>query len=314
MKILSTAPSRISLFGGGTDVAPYATLFGGIVISLAISIRQHLTLYSGPDLYEHPYFEIPPNAQKEFYYKILDEYGLNDMHQSSLKSEYDGLIESGLGSSASAAVALLGAINKRLELNLTLDQIAQKAWELETKKIGLFGGKQDQWASAYGGVNVFEISDKVKVTPLARGFIEPLMPSLVLLYTGKNRKSATIQENFKKPTKQQIKALDKIKALAVQAVDPVAHGDYEAVGNLLHEGWMLKKASNKLASTEWIDDLYKKGINLGALGGKVLGAGGGGFMLFVIDPDKRKWFVYEMGLEEFDFSIDYNGLEVRRLP
>ena len=314
MKIQSLAPTRASLFGGGTDVSPYCDEYGGLCVNMAINLRQKLTLYSEDDIYEHPYVTVPSLGSEKFYYTILEEFKINGGHLSSIKAEFDGLIESGIGSSASAAVCLVGAINKRLNLGMSLDQIAEKAWDIEVNKLRLFGGKQDQYAAAYGGVNVMEFKkDGVKITPLAKGFIEPLLPSLTLFYTGTNRKSAKIQEGFKKLTKDQIWALDRIKRLAFNAIDPIAKGDYIKVGALLDDAWELKKLSNKGVTNNIIDEIYAKAKELGAYGGKCCGAGGGGFMLFVVNPEEREKFIKELGLEWWDFSPCWQGLETRIL-
>jgi D-glycero-alpha-D-manno-heptose-7-phosphate kinase len=312
MKIKAIAPSRISLFGGGTDLEPYASTYGGLVINAAINLRQQVVMYSGDDLYEVSGTNVfPYKADPKFAYQILDEFGINDFHQTKLTCTYDALIESGLGSSASAAVALIGAINKRKGLGLSPAEIAEKAWELEVKKIGLYGGKQDQYVAALGGVNVMEFRDKVVVAPLAKGFIDLLAPYFVLLYTGFNRKSSVIQEGFKHLSKKQIEALDQIKSLALNAIDPIGKGDYLKVGEMLDWAWQLKKESNEGVSNPTIDSIYEKAIKEGAIGGKVLGAGGGGFMLFIVPPEKQKSFIKKMGLDHWDFSIDWNGLEVR---
>lgn len=322
MKVLSVAPTRISLFGGGTDVSPYCDLYGGLCINMAINLRQKVTAYFDDEIWEYnkgrggpPKF--PLGANPNFYYKILEEYGLNDMHQIKFMSEFDGLIESGIGSSASAAVAMMGVISRRLNLKLSIDQIAEKAWELEVKKLGLFGGKQDQYCAVYGGVNVMEFRrGKVTVVPLVRGYIDKLLPSLVLFYTGKNRKSAKIQEGLKKLSLEQKQALDRLKKIALEAIDPITRGDFRVVGALLDEAWEWKKLSNKGVTNPDIDRVYGFGKQHGAYGGKVLGAGGGGFMLFITNPEERERFIklmVEHGLEWWDFSPCWNGLEVRVL-
>lgn len=286
---------------------------------MAINLRQHLKMYSGPDLLEfnNGYGGtniIPIHGSHEFYYKILDEYKINDMHHTKLFSQFDGYLESGLGSSAACAVAMLGAVNQRLELNLTREQVALKAWELETQKLGLFGGKQDQWASAFGGVNVFEFNGTVKVNALDRSFIEPFMPYFVLLYTGSNRKSATIQEGLKELSGFQVEALDKIKATAFNGIKAMADRDIKETGKLLLESWEQKKASNKGVTTPEIDKMFVKATKLGSFGHKLCGAGGGGYALFMVEPAKRKEFIKGMGLEHFDFEISWDGLDVRALP
>ena len=323
MIIISTSPCRLSLFGGGTDINPYCDLYSGLTINMAINLRQKLTVYFDKDIINFNNGKGGPNifptlANPNFYYTILKEFGLDDMHQIKFKSECDGIIESGLGSSAAAAVSLLGVINKKLNLKLSLDQIAHKAWELEVKKIGLFGGKQDQYIAAFGGVNIMEFKDgKVDITPLAKGFIEPLFPYLCLFYTGENRQSALIQEEFRNLTQKQIEALDEIKKLAVEAIDPITQGDFKQVGYLLNKAWEFKKASNKGVTNKRIDEIYSKALKAGALGGKIMGAGGGGFILFICPIWAQvvlKERLREMGCEWWDFSPCFQGLDVRILP
>jgi D-glycero-alpha-D-manno-heptose-7-phosphate kinase len=314
MKILSVAPTRISLFGGGTDVGTYALKYGGLVLNMAINIRQQITMHSGDDLYAvYGSNVFPYNADPKFYYQILDEFGINDMHQTKLTCEFDGIIESGLGSSASAAVALIGAINRRKNLGFTREQIAEKAWELEVGKIGLFGGKQDQYAAALGGVNVMEFGKKVKITPLTPSFIEPLLPALVLFHTGKVRKSPKIQENLKELSDEQIVSLTRLKQDVFKGIELMGKKDVEGVGRLMDEVWQYKKFSNPEMTNKSIDLVYVRGLMSGAWGGKLLGSGGGGYILFVVDPKKRQEFIEKMGYSEVDFSVDYNGLEVRKL-
>lgn len=304
-------------------MAPYCDLYGGIVINMAINLRQKITGFFGEHLFDFNNGMagknvFPLNANPNFTYNILEEYGLDDMHQIKFESLSDGLLEAGLGSSAAAAVAILGMINKRKNLGMSLDDIAEKAWELEVNKLKLFGGKQDQYCAAYGGINIMEFrKDKVTVIPLARGFIEKLLPSLCLFYTGQNRKSATIQEGFKKLSQYQIDNLNNIKGLALTAMDPIASGDIEMVGYMLNQTWEYKKHSNKGVSNPRIDNFYRVGIKNGALGGKILGAGGGGYMLFIVPPEKKAEFIQTMEkqeLEWWDFSPCWQGLEVRELP
>ena len=304
----------------GTDISPYCDLYGGLTINMAINLRSHFTLFTGDDIYDpKANNSVPYLGKKEFVYAFMEEFGINDMHLSKFNSSFDGILEAGLGSSASSAVAIIGAINKLKNLGMSLDEIAEKAWEIEVNKLGLFGGKQDQNASVFGGVNIMEFKKGggVNVTPLAKGFIEPLLPSLVLFYTGTNRKSAKIQEGFKTLNEDQIWALDNIKRLAVKAIDPIAKGDYIQVGALLDEAWEYKKLSNKGVTNKRIDDIYGSALVNGAYGGKCLGAGSGGYMLFIVDPKEKEKFIKNMMLmdcEWWDFSPCFQGLETRILP
>ena len=317
MKILSRAPSRISLFGGGTDIEPYASQFGGLCINMGINLYQSYTLYTGDDIYEVSGPNIIPHlGTHEFNYKILEEFGLNDMHFAKIKSEFDGILEGGLGSSAAAAVALIGAINKFKKLNYSLQDIAEKAWDIEVNKMGLFGGKQDQFAAAFGGVNVIFFDKTTHLHGYPREYIDPLIPCLVLFYTGENRKSAKIQEGFKELKISQVEALNKIKLITQEAFEALKIGDVEHVGRLLDQSWQFKKESNEGVNSEAIDKIYQAGKRLGALGGKCCGAGGGGYFFFMVYPEKRERFIEDMkaeGFEWWDFSVDFQGLDVRIL-
>ena len=322
MIIKAVCPTRLSLFGGGTDLPEYSDNYGGLVVNMAINIYQTVVMFSETDVFKcrgpQSGHWFPVGANPEFYYKILEEFNLNNStHLTRLNCEFEGIIESGIGSSASVAVALIGGISKRLNLNMSLEEISVKAWEIEVDKIGLYGGKQDQYAAAFGGVNAIEFrKDKIEITPLAKTFIEQLLPSVVLFYTKSNRKSAKIQEGFRALSKQQIKTLDSIKQIALDSITPIGEGDVQAVGELLDKAWILKKESNKGVSNQEIDTIYEKAKKAGALGGKICGAGGGGFMLFIVLPVKREAFIKEMekeGLQWWDFDIDWNGLKVRVL-
>ena len=325
MILKALAPCRISLFGGGSDINPYCDLYGGFCLNMAINIHQEITMYYDepePIYYIDPfawnnYQTLPKGANPHFYTTFLKEYGIDDKIGTRLSAKFKGEITGGLGSSAAAAVAMMGLINERLELNLSLGEIALKAWEIEVFKLGLFGGKQDQFVAAFGGVNLMEFSkNKVEVTPLSKKFIKSLLPSLCLFYTGENRRSAKIQEGFKNLSSIQKEALDQIKALTFLAIEPVIRGDVEEVGLLLNEAWQLKQTSNKGVSTQRIDRLYEAALIHGAWGGKVLGAGGGGYALFICPLEKQTTLIESLAkleVKKVDFEICWQGLEVDRL-
>lgn len=316
MKIYSSAPTRIGILGGGTDIPTYSDKFGGLCLNMAINIRQHfeLTDANGKD---NVY---PKGANPKFYEEFYKQFAWTP---ETCVSTFDGILESGLGSSASAAVALVGALSRYNKMNLTREQIAEKAWGIEVNKIGLYGGRQDQYASVFGGCNLFEFgarnitkngwmsTSNVKVTRLD-GFIEKILPSLTLFYIGNNRKSAKIQEGFKNLSFSQEERLHNIKDSVLEGSKIITTGDIEKFGKFMDRAWQMKKISNKGVSNEEIDEIYSKALKFGAFGGKIMGAGGGGCMLLVVDPSKREKFIQDMGLEWIDFSIDYNGLSVRQ--
>ena len=309
MKVVSFTPSKISLWGGGTDLEPYCSKYGGLVINLAINIRQKIILYTSDDIWErNTPNEFPYEADPQFYYHITKHFGLNGQHVFKIKSEFDGNIMSGLGSSGSAAVCLIGAINKLKGLNLSLEQIAQKAYELENS-FGIKTGNQDHLAATYGGFNAFYIGEKFSIQSI---YNPPFISSLVLFYTGHSRNSSKLQHNFDNLSKEQIDTLNQIKELAGEAELLLRSEDIEKIGKLLDKAWELKKQSNKVSTPE-IDRIYKKGMDNGAWGGKLLGAGGGGYMVFSVNPKIRQKFIQNMDMEEIDFSLDNQGLDVRIL-
>ena len=313
MRINSTAPCRLSLFGGGSDIPIYSDFYGGLVISLAINLRQHLTLYTGDNLFDIPKNSIPYKGNMDFIHKIFTEFDMGSFHDVRFTSESDALLESGLGASAVAVVATIGAINQVKKLGLTKAEIAERAWEVES--LSNYGGRQDHYASTYGGFNAIIFSKNlVEVNPLNRKMIDNLLPSLVLMHTNITR-TPKIQDNLKKLSVEQIDNLTTIKELATQALKPLSEGDIEKVGSLLDQSWEAKKKSNRV-SNQQIDEIYKFAKQRGAIGGKLCGSGSGGYMIFVINPTKRDNFIKIMeskGLDWFDFSLDYNGLETRIL-
>ena len=248
---------------------------------------------------------------------IFDEFNMGSYHFVRFRSESDLPLESGMGASAATAVATVGALNRSNNLGMDTGQIAEKAWDIEVNKIGLFGGRQDQYAAAFGGVNIFEFTkDKIDITPLGKNFIDQIYPSFVLLYAGKNRENPKIQEGFKELTKEQVERLNEIKNITLKAIEPLTKGDIEKVGHLLDRSWRLKQRANKGVSAPWLNKLYERGKVAGALGGKVCGAGGGGFMFFIVKPNKKEEFIKKMekeGVEWWDFCPDWNGLEVKVL-
>lgn len=304
MQIISQAPTRISLLGGGTDVGEYSSKYGGICINLAINIRQHIDLDFET---EECHTIIPQNANLRFYEKIFDEFDLTIPCRFIAK--FDTFIESGLGSSASATVALVGAINKFKKLRMSKDEIAEKAWDIEVNKQNIFGGKQDQYAAAHGGANMLIFEDRVYRYALNRDRIEKIIPHLALFYLGINRKSSLIQEGLRKIDSSQKHALDKIKDLAYDGLDMINQTDILGLGAVLDETWEFKKKSNKGISNEYIGRIYEKARKNGAIGGKVLGAGGGGHILFITN-DKEK-LKSALQLKHVDFDIDWEGLKVK---
>ena len=275
---------------------------------MAINIRQHITLENTEEVWGMK--EMPEHSRFDFYKAFLQDLNCPPVLITAVS---DSPIESGLGSSASAAVALIAAIYKLQGKEVDKLEIAQKAYDIEVNKLKMFGGFQDQLHASFGGINVFEFGQKLTMTKLNDSFINRILPSMMLFYLGKNRKSPTIQEGFKNLTQGQIETLDEIKKLTIEGIIAVGEGDIVITGRLLDISWDLKKRSNKGVSNTEIDKVYAKAQKLGAFGGKIMGAGGGGHVLFIVDPTKKEKFKEQIGLKWTDFSPDWNGVDVRIL-
>ena len=316
MRIIATAPTRISLAGGGTDVDPYRKLYGGCVINMAINIYQHVELGTHDDMWAMSQ-KIPDDPT--LFYKILTIYDRDGMHKACVQSYFDGIIGAGLGSSGSAAVALIGALRKEQNKPMDREYVAYQAFDIEVNKLKWYGGRQDQYAAAYGGLNLIEFGkdDDTAITPFSMYEAERLKEWMVLFYVGKRQTtSGKIQQNFKKLSKQQIAFLDLMK----KRVDGIGYliqdCNFKAFGKAIDELWQYKKESNKNVSNSNIDDIYSFALKHGAVGGKIMGAGSGGYMVFICNPNKQENLIKKMakrGIEDIDFSICYNGLNVRRL-
>ena len=309
MRIYSQSPSRLSLCGGGTDFPDYYQEYGGAVISLAIDIRSRFTLVTGKDRLGFGKSKNVASGDPKFVTDILKEFGV----KGAFEMAYDGRLRSGLGGSASSAVAVVGAIDKYLGLKMSRVNIALIAYGLEVKK--LFGGVQDQMAAAHGGLNLFEFGETVNVVPLDRTYGDWLSNNILLFHTNLERSDPKIQEGFKKLTKRQVKALDRIKGLVAPTLEAISQQDLQSLGEVLDTAWGYKKESNKGVSTSRLSDMYTYAKAHGASGGKVSGAGGGGCMFFAVSGDHDEFIkrMGQYGLTHWSYKPDYQGLEVQEL-
>ena len=331
MIIRCKAPLRLSFGGGGTDVEPYMTERGGSVINATIN--------------KYAYGTLVPRAGKKIQIKALD-LDLTASYEGAETYDFTGKLDlatavlrnfrpdrgfdiymhceappgSGLGSSSTVIVSLIGLFKEWLSKSYDKYEMAELAYKLERIDLGLEGGKQDQYASSFGGFNFIEFKNsKVVVNPLriSRTVINELEYRSLLVYTGKTRLSANIISDQKDKYERgvNIEALDSTKGLAIQIKDTLVRGDLNSFGDFLNEGWNLKKkfASN-VSSTE-IDNMYAAAMKNGALGGKITGAGGGGFMYLFCEFDKKHDVVQavkELGGEIYDFSFDLKGYQTWR--
>ncbi len=332
MIITSVAPTRIGLIGGGTDVNPFAYEYGGQVLSLAISLYHTVTLTSNDSQYIsisaldktcHFRLDKLQNLQKNKDFELINVIINHFMDKIpsgfDLTVKFSGLSTSGLGTSASVAVAIIGAFNKWLNLKMSRLDIAILAWDLENNKLGWLTGKQDQLAAAFGGVNLFSFGPGNKVgieeLSLSESQLNELQNWTLLCFLGSTRNSGSIQKKLVKHMRDfdKQKNLFALKDSVSEVLDYLNNNDFVNLGIVLDEVWIEKKLSNPNASNDYIDKIYSLARVNGSLGGKVMGAGGGGHMFFFAPPSKHaqlKSILEKEGVKFIDFNFDFEGVKV----
>jgi len=303
----SKAPLRISFAGGGTDVSPYLEQRGGVVLSTTIDKFAYASVNPRPDseisVVSLDYDIVAKyNADQAFVYDgeldivkgSIEHFG--NGRGMDLFMHSDAPPGSGLGSSSTMVVALLGALSAMYREPLSTYELAQLAYKIEREDIGLKGGMQDQYAAAFGGFNFIEFNaSAVIVNPLriAPQCLNELEYSLLLCYTGRTRPSANILDRqigaVQSNAVEVMASLDQSKVIATEMKNYLLRGKLREFGELLHVAWEAKKKLDPQISNSGIDELYQVGRSKGAIGGKVLGAGGGGYLLFFCEfPHKHK--------------------------
>lgn len=300
----SRAPLRIGLAGGGTDVSPYSDLYGGAILNASISLYAHaniqpldenVIIVSALDRKEEQRFEwsneLPINGQldllKGVYNRIQKDYGV-PLSGFRLSTYVDAPAGSGLGTSSTLVVAIIGAFYEMLRLPLGEYDIAHYAFDIERKDLKLAGGKQDQYAATFGGVNFMEFygGDKVIVNPLRirQQYLNELENNLVLYFTSTSRESATIiteqVKNVNQKNEKSIEAMHQLKEQAKMMKEAMLKGRLHEIGEILNFGFEQKRQMAANISNSKIEEVYEAAIKAGATGGKISGAGGGGFMIF----------------------------------
>lgn len=312
----SKAPLRIGLAGGGTDVSPYSDLHGGAILNATLSlyayasiewIKDDKIILQALDRNEEEIFafeiQLPINNKldllKGVYNRIQKDYNL--IHKGFRLSTYvDAPAGSGLGTSSTLVVAILGAFVEMLKLPLGDYDIAHYAYDIERKDLKLNGGKQDQYAATFGGVNFMEFyaDDKVIVNPLRikQEYLNELENNLVLYYTDTSRESAFIikeqQKNVAEKNEKSIEAMHHLKEQARMMKEALLKGKLHEIGEILDFGFHQKKLMAANISNASIENIYNAAKKSGATGGKISGAGGGGFMIFYC-PDNTRYKVVE---------------------
>jgi len=331
----SRAPLRIGLAGGGTDVSPYADTYGGAILNATVSLYAHASItpieengiiIQALDRKEEQRFawanELPINGTldllKGVYNRIQKDYGL-PLTSFKLSTYVDAPAGSGLGTSSTLVVAIIGAFAEMLKLPLGEYDIAHYAYEIERNDLKLAGGRQDQYAATFGGVNFMEFyaDDKVIVNPLRirQDYLNELESNMVLYFTATSRESATIikeqQQNVKTDNKSSIEAMHQLKEQARMMKEALLKGRLHEIGEILDYGFEQKRKMAKNISNQQIETIYEAAKKSGATGGKISGAGGGGFMIFYC-PGNTRYRVMEtlrsFGGEVKNYQFTQQGL------
>jgi len=326
--IRSRAPLRIGLAGGGTDVDPYASEKGGCVFNTTINKYAYCTLTPVEEMdmtVESHYYGRYKASLKNGPFKldgnmdlikaVANYFELDKGFKMQIHSDVPA--GSGLGGSSTMMVAMISAIANWIGRDMTMTETAQLSYHLEREVIGLKGGRQDQYAAAFGGFNFLNIKgNDVEVKPVSinSSIVDELQCRSVLCYTKISRDSADIINSQMESSKtgSNIEALDKSKVLAKDIGKSLRKGDIEHTGELLDTSWGYKKKFSNNVSNRHIDKLYDIARNNGAIGGKVSGAGGGGFMYFICEYDKKPQVAEALkkaGAELTDFMFDPHGVK-----
>lgn len=307
----SKAPLRIGLAGGGTDVSPYCDLYGGAILNATISLYAYASLqpldtaeiiFEAMDRGEQVTYDLAANLPVDgrldlatgVYNRLVKDYGPVPSG-FRLTTFVDAPAGSGLGTSSTLMVAILGAFAEWLRLPLGEYDIAHLSYEIEREDLQMAGGKQDQYAATFGGVNFMEFyeSNRVIVNPLRikSQYLHELENNLLLYFTATSRLSSAIievqSENVKKNNQQSIDAMHQLKEQARMMKEALLKGKVHDIGAILDYGFKYKKQMAQGISNTKMDEIYEAALQAGATGGKISGAGGGGFMMFYCPGNTR---------------------------
>lgn len=317
--IVSKTPLRISFVGGGTDIPSFYKNESGAVVSTTIDKYVYIAI--------HSFFSenIQLKYSKTETVKTIDEIQHPLFREALRMTGINSLIEissfadvhskgSGLGSSSSFLVGLLNGLYAFNNVRKSPDFLAVASCKIERDILKEEGGYQDQYAAAYGGLNYIQFNPDgtVIVNPIlcSKEFKEKLNNRLLLFYTDISRSSHDIHIEQKKNSKINIEYLKKMKDLALKMKLILEEENLEEFGKLLNENWELKKKLANNISNNFIDEMYEKAIKAGALGGKLTGAGGGGFLLLYAEPEHHDKIRASLGLKELKFNLESGGTRI----
>ena len=317
--IITKTPLRISFTGGGTDLPDYYNINGGAVVSAGINKYIYITVnpkfdhkirvsYSETEIVDEV-DELRHDIVKEAMRMVGIKGGIEITSIADIPSG------TGLGSSSTFAVGVLNALYTYAGVRPSAEELAKGACDIEIEILKHPIGKQDQYAAAYGGMNYFEFNKDGSVLRkrifLDEADARDMRQKLMLFYTGITRSADNVLKEQKKNTAGKLETLDFMKNQAKEMSEILmTDGFDERFGTMLHEGWMKKQTLAGSISDSTIKGYYDKALEAGAVGGKLLGAGGGGFLLFYCDEDKQKMVEQAVGLRRVDFHVSTNGSRV----
>ena len=312
MIIRSKAPLRLGLAGGGTDISPYCDIYGGVVLNATINLYAYCTIettetdkivINAPDIGKSfesnsdPYLKIDGvlDLHKGVYNRIVKEFRNGNPLSFTMTTYADVPAGSGLGSSSTMVVAILNAFVEWLNLPLGEYDLAYLAYQIERYDIGLAGGKQDQYAATFGGFNFIEFyeNNRVIVNPLRikEKILNEFESSFLLYFTGSSRDSAKIISDQQRSTEKNhngaLNSMHDLKKEAYKIKEAILKGDFMQFSSAFSQSWESKKNTSTAISNPILEEIYSVALANGALSGKVSGAGGGGFMMFFINPVKK---------------------------
>lgn len=335
--VRSKTPLRISFSGGGTDVSPYRDEYGGVVLSATIDKYAYSSLRVRDDrrlevtsldydiVAKYNLDEMSYDGQLDLVKAVMKHQALNHVRNGGFDVfiHSDAPPGSGLGSSSAVVVGLIGLLKHAHGLALTNDEIARLAFHIEREDVGIKGGMQDQYAAAFGGFNLIEFGTGhghphvvVSRLEIDRDIMNELEYRLLLCYTGKTRLSdniiSTQIDAYQRQDSSVLRALEELKQITFAMRDALVNRKLDDLGRLLHEAWINKKMMARHITNPAIDTLYEAAMKNGALGGKLLGAGGGGYLLLFCAFDRKHAVAAELerlGGQLVVFTFEPHGLQ-----
>jgi D-glycero-alpha-D-manno-heptose-7-phosphate kinase len=329
---MAKSPFRIGIGGGGTDLDTYCNKHTGYILNATISkyayckisaSNNQKIIFKSKDLNQEMIigsdYQLKLNGHMDLYKATYNRI-VKDFIKKPLSFELETFSEipqqSGLGGSSTIVVTMIKAFDVWLNLNLSKKQIAKLAFEIEREDVGIVGGAQDQYTASYGGINFMKFYNnkkvEVKKINLQEKIINNLEESMILFYTKISRETNQIEEEKKAilNSNKSLESMHRLKENALKLKNLLEKGDINSLGILLHESWKNKKSISSLVSNNRIDSIYNGCLNNGALGGKISGAGGGGFMFLVVNPSKKKNLVNLINSnfgDVYDFKFEFKG-------